>query len=33
MGLKGYQNVLKNYTWETITNITNKVYDEVIQQK
>ena len=33
MGLKGYQNVLKNYTWETITNITNKVYDEVIQQQ
>ncbi len=30
MGLKGYQNVVKNYTWETITNITNKVYNEII---
>ena len=29
MGLKGYQNVVKYYTWKTITNITNKVYDEL----
>jgi len=30
MGLKGFQNVIKNYTWETITNTTNKVYNEII---
>ncbi len=30
MGLKGYQNIVKNYTWETITNSTNKVYNEII---
>ena len=30
MGLKGYQNIVKNYTWETITNLTNKVYNEII---
>ena len=30
MGLKGFQNIIKNYTWETITNITNKVYNEII---
>ena len=30
MGLKGYQNIVRNYTWETITNITNKVYNEII---
>jgi glycosyltransferase involved in cell wall biosynthesis len=30
MGLKGYQNIVKNYTWETITKITNTIYDEII---
>lgn len=30
MGLKGFQNIIKNYTWEKITNITNKVYNEII---
>ena len=30
MGLKGYQNIVRNYTWETITNITNNVYNEII---
>ena len=30
MGLKGYQNVVKNYTWETITNMIEEVYKEII---
>ena len=30
MGLKGYQHVAKNYTWERIANITDKVYNEII---
>lgn len=30
MGLNGYENVLKNYTWEVITKKNNEVYDELI---
>ena len=30
MGLNGYKNILKNYTWEIITKRINKVYEEII---
>ena len=30
MGLAGYKNILRNYTWETITEKINKVYNELI---
>ena len=30
MGLKGYQYIIKNYTWEKITHLTDKVYNEIL---
>ena len=30
MGLKAYHNVVKNYTWEIITKMTNKIYEEIL---
>ncbi len=30
IGLEAYENVLQNYTWEKITERTNKVYEEII---
>ena len=30
MGLAGYKNVLRNYTWETITKKINNICSELI---
>ncbi len=33
MGLLGYHNVVKNYIWGIVTNMTNKIYDEILMNK
>ena len=30
MGLNGFQNVVKNYSWENITDMTLRVYQEIL---